>query len=242
MRFIYVLIMSLVAQFAWAGGDYAREKKWADEVLPGIVVGDAVYLQQKNGHKFLSLFTETQNAKIGVVVIHGIGIHPDWNMVGTLRSQLAEQGFTTLSIQMPILANDAKSEAYQPLFPEAHERIDIAVEYLRSRGYQKVAIVSHSLGSAMSWGYVKKHQQKLVGWASLGIGQGLVYKGIEIPVLDLYGEKDLPPVVKKAADRAKSLKGKAHSLQVKVPQGDHFFNGHETEMVDAVKNFLDALK
>lgn len=242
MRLIFALMVGLVAQFAWAGGDYAREQKWADEVLPGLVVGDAVYLQQQNGHKFLTLFTETRNAKMALVVVHGIGIHPDWNMVGALRTQLAELGYTTLSIQMPILANDAKSEAYQPLFPEAHERIGMAVDYLRAKGYQKIAIVSHSMGSAMSWGYVKKHQDKLAAWAALGIGQGLTYKDMDLPVLDLYGEQDLPQVLKRAAARARSLQGKPQSRQVKVAGSDHFFNGHETEMVDAIKQFLDPLK
>ena len=57
----------------------------------------------------------------------GMGIHPDWGMVGTLRTELADRGFATLSIQMPILAADAQSEAYPPTFPEAAERIAEAV-------------------------------------------------------------------------------------------------------------------
>jgi len=45
--------------------------------------------------------------------------HPsDWGMVGTLRTELCRRGFATLSIQMPILAADAKAEAYPPTFPE----------------------------------------------------------------------------------------------------------------------------
>lgn len=210
--------------------------------MPGIVVGDPVYLELNQGHKFLTLLTEAKDAKVGLVVIHGIGIHPDWNMVGTLRSQLAEQGYTTLSIQMPILANDAKSEAYLPLFAEAAERIDVAVNFLQAKGYQKIAIVSHSMGSAMSHLYVEKHQDKLLAWASLGIGQGYTYSSVRIPVLDLYGENDLPPVLKMAKKRALSLKGKPISKQVRVPKSDHFYNNHEAEMVHEVKQFLDTFK
>jgi len=243
MRIITIFILLLVSQLTFAGADYAREKKWADEIVPGIVVGDPVYLELKNGHKYLTLYTEAKDAKMGLVVIHGIGIHPDWNMIGTLRTQLAEQGYTTLSIQLPVLANDAESKAYQLLFHEAAERIDVAVDFLLAKGYKKVAIVSHSLGSAMSHVYIAKSQSKLVAWASLGIGgQDFAYSGIRIPVLDLYGEHDLPPVLKMAAQRAASLKANPQSRQVRVAKSDHFYNNHEAEMVKQVKSFLDHIK
>jgi pimeloyl-ACP methyl ester carboxylesterase len=247
MRLFATLLLLLATQVSFAGADYAREKKWADEIIPGIVVGDPVYLELKQGHKFLTILTEAPkakkgDAKMGLVVIHGTGVHPDWNMIGTLRSQLAGNGYTTLSIQMPVLANDAEQEAYQPLFPEAAERIAVAVDFLHAKGYKKIAIVSHSMGSAMSRMYVVNNPDKLVAWASLGIGHGYSYSGIRIPVLDLYGEHDLPPVLNLAKKRAASLNGNPKSRQVRVPKSDHFYNNHETEMVKAVKNFLDSIK
>ncbi len=242
MRTIFVLLAVLFGQASFAGSDFAREQKWADEVVPGIVVGDPVYLQMKDGHKFLSIYTETKGAPMGLVVVHGIGIHPDWGMVGTLRSQLAEHGYTTLSIQMPILANDAKPEAYDALFPEAAERIDLAVDYLHVKGYGKVVIVSHSMGSAMSHYYVVKHQDKLAGWAALGMGHDLDYAGVHIPVLDMYGQNDLKPVMKFAAKRTATLRKIPRSMQLKIAGADHFYNGHEPEMVQGVQAFLESLK
>jgi len=100
-----VSLLLVVSASAFAAADYAREKRWAEEVAPGIVVGDPVHLQQKNQHKFLAIYTEAANAKMGVVVAHGSGIHPDWGMIGTLRQRLADQGYTTLSIQMPSWAS-----------------------------------------------------------------------------------------------------------------------------------------
>lgn len=241
MRIFSTFLLMLVAQSTFAVADYAREKKWADEIIPGIVVGDPVYLELSQGHKFLTLFAEAKDAKVGVVVVHGIGIHPDWNMVGTLRTQLVEHGYTTLSIQMPVLANDAKAEEYQALFPEAAERIGVAVDFLQAKGYKKIAIVSHSMGSAMSRMYVGNNQSRLTAWASLGI-QGHTYSGIHIPVLDMYGEYDLPPVLEMAKKRAVSLQENPKSRQVQVPKSDHFYNNHETEMVQEVKNFLDSVR
>jgi len=242
MRIFTAAIMLILSQVAFAGADYAREKKWADEVTPGIVVGDPVYLELKQGHKFLAIFAENKNAKMGVIEIHGAGVHPDWSLIGTLRTWLFEQGYSTLSIQMPVLGNEAGAGMYDTLFPEAEERIAVAVNFLHGKGYKNIAIVSHSMGSAMSLNYVKNNQSELIAWVSLGMGHDNTYSGIHIPVLDLYGEYDLPPILRMAKKRAESLKVVAGSRQKMLPKSDHFYNNHEAEMVQEVKNFLDAIK
>ncbi len=236
-----VAVMCSMNAFASEGAaDYAREKKWADEVVPGLVVGDPVYLQTPRGHhKFLTLFTPVNDTTKAVIVVHGMGIHPDWGMVGTLRTELADRGFTTLSIQMPILAADARSEAYPPTFPEAAERIGEAVAFLKGKGYSQLAIVSHSLGSRMSHVYLTgKPDAAVKTWASLGISMGAYQTG-ELPVLDLYGENDLPPVLKLAGERKGSLKAAGSKQQV-IQRADHFFTSREGEMVAAVADFLNA--
>jgi pimeloyl-ACP methyl ester carboxylesterase len=225
-----------------AASDYAREKKWADEITPGIVVGDPVYLEQANKHKFLGIYAEAPGAGMGVIVVHGIGIHPDWGMVGTLRQGLADQGYTTLSIQMPILAVDATGEDYRPTFPEAVERLQLAAKYLKAKGYQKVAVVSHSLGSGMSRVYMATNPPEVAAWASLGLASAATYQGIKAPVLDLYGANDLPQVLSGAKKRLASLQGNPASRQVVIPDTDHFFANHEEAMVKAVKDFLDSVK
>jgi pimeloyl-ACP methyl ester carboxylesterase len=232
---------------ALAASDYAREQKWADEITPGIVVGDTVNLEQKNKHKFLGIYTEAASAKAGVVVVHGIGVHPDWGLIGTLRHRLPDHGYATLSIQMPILAADAKSEAYLPTFPEAVERLELAVAYLKGKGYQRIAIVSHSMGSRMVQPYMARNPPEVGAWASLGVPAPIeqpdgatTYDGIKAPVLDLYGANDLPQVLAGAARRKASLN--AASRQVFVANADHFFAGREDDMVKAVKEFLDGIK
>ena len=248
MRVLVSSIMMLLTTMAFAAADYEREKRWGDEVTPGIVVGEPLYLTLKNGHKFLGIYTEAADAKMGVVVVHGMGIHPDWGMIGTLRQQLPEHGYATLSIQMPVLAADAKAEQYAPLMPEAAERIGLAVAALKAKGHKRIAIVSHSMGSRMAHAYMAKNPPAVVAWTSLGIGTDvhtgapLTYRGIKAPVLDLYGENDFPPVLKGAAARKASLKNKLGSKQVIIPGADHFFAGHEDAMVAAVKDFLAGVK
>lgn len=237
MRYLILLLM-LALQPAWAlSSDYAREKKWADEIVPGIVVGDPVQIEAQ-GHKFLGLYTEVPNAKAGLVIVHGIGVHPDHGLIGVLRSRLADLGYTTLSIQMPILAVEADSKAYAPLFPEAAARIQAAAQYLQDKGCKKVAIVSHSLGSAMTKGYFQKHADSpFAAWVSIGLSSDS-YAGIKLPVFDLYGGDDLPAVVKGASARKKTLTN-PRSTQTMAPKMDHFFTGYDDDLVNYVSGYLD---
>ena len=81
--------------------------------------------------------------------MHGLGVNPDWNLIGVLRSALADLGFATLSVQMPVLAADAPRDDYAELFPDASERLAAAATWLRAKGYARIAVVSHSMGAAM---------------------------------------------------------------------------------------------
>ncbi len=237
MRYLFLLLM-FAQQPAWAANsDYNREKKWADEVIPGVVIGDPVYLEAR-GHKFLSLHTEAPNAKAGVVIVHGIGVHPEHGLIGVLRSRLADLGYTTLSIQMPILAVEADAKVYQPLFPEAAARIKAAAKYLQDKGNKKVAIVSHSLGSAMTKSYFRNNADSpFAAWVSIGFLSDN-YDGVKLPIYDLYGGSDLPAVVKGADGRKKTLVN-ARSAQTMAPRMDHFFTGYDDDLVKYVSTFLD---
>jgi hypothetical protein len=237
MRYLILLLM-LALQPVWAvTSDYAREKKWADEIVPGVVVGDPVYLEAQ-GQQFLTLYTEAPNAKAGLVIVHGIGVHPDHGLIGVLRSRLADLGYTTLSIQMPILAVDAEAGSYQPLFPEAAARIQAAAKFLQDKGNKKIAIVSHSLGSAMTKSYFQNDPDSPFSvWVAIGLSSDN-YGGVKLPIFDLYGGNDLPAVVKGASGRKATLTN-SKSEQTMAPKMDHFFTGYDDDLVNYVSGYLD---
>jgi dienelactone hydrolase len=220
--------------------DYAREKRWADEITPAILVGDPVYLALPSGHKFLAIHTPNAKPRAGVIVVHGMGVHPDWNLINALRSQLAGQGYATLSVQMPVLASDAKAELYPALFPEAAQRLRAAVDWLRDKGHRKIAIVSHSMGARMVNHFIV-NGGTIDAWVSVGISTG-VYEQPETfrtPVFDVYGEKDFPVVLGEAARRAQAIQRVRGSAQMSIAGADHYFNGAEAELTRQVRQFLD---
>lgn len=227
---------------AAAQADYGREKRWAAEIAPMILFGDPVYLELKSGHKFLAIHTPSAKPLAGVITVHGSGVHPDHGLLNPLRSDLAEQGYTTLSIQMPVLASEARGDEYSPLFPEAAERLQAAVAFLRARGLKKIAIVSHSMGSRMSNFFFNTVAESGVDvWVAIGIsGEFTQPATIRVPVLDIYGDKDLPAVMDNAGKRAAAISQLRGSGQVRVAGADHFFTGVRDELVRQVKRFLDA--
>ncbi|MGH7334977.1 MAG: alpha/beta hydrolase, partial [Candidatus Rokuibacteriota bacterium] len=207
-----------------AAGPWSRlcpGKKWADEITPGLVVGDPVYLEGRAWHGGPS--------RLGL----------DW---GTLRGALADHGYTTLSVQMPVLTSEAGAEEYPSTFDEAGDRLKVAVDFLRTKGYQKLGIVSHSMGSRMTHYYLTRDPGTPTNaWICIGWGGEDDVSQLPLPVLDLYGEKDLPAVLQGAKRRAASIHSSNRSQQIMAPKADHFFTNQQAELVKYVREFLDKL-
>jgi pimeloyl-ACP methyl ester carboxylesterase len=239
-RWLAGFALLLAALAAHAQADFAREKRWADEITPAILVGEPIYLSEPSGHRFLALYAARQGAPAGIIVVHGLGVHPDFGLINTLRSALADHGYATLSVQMPVLAADAKADAYVPLYPEAGERLQVAADFLRKAGYPKIAIVSHSLGSRMADSYLASAPRAIDAWVSIGLtGTYSKPDALRCPVLDLFGENDMPGVIASAPQRADVLRKVRGSAQVQAAGADHFFNGRDADLVRQVELFLD---
>jgi pimeloyl-ACP methyl ester carboxylesterase len=233
----------LLLSFAAAAQDYEREKRWADDIQSTLMLGEAVWLQQKNGHRFLSLYIEKERSRPALIIAHGRGWSPDYELYGTLRTRLADLGYATLSIQLPVLPSTAILGLYIPLYPDARERFQLAVDFLKRKGYRDIAIVSHSLGSTMANQYLIRSEEPAVkAWVFISILQGLeeMYR-IHIPVLDVFGEHDWD-VTRWGADERKAEIAKVPgSAQVVVPKAKHFFEGEEDELIGVVDRFLRSV-
>lgn len=238
------LALVMVAGCASVRPDYAREQRLADEVVPSIVMGDAVTLQTGTGRRFLGLLATPAKPRAALIMVHGMGVHPDFGLTGVLRAGLADRGYTTLSIQMPVLASDANAADYPALFPEAGERIAAAIDYLRGKGAAKVAIVSHSLGARMVGDFLAhRPDAPLMAWVPLAIADGQLgsLSGVRFPVFDIYAEKDFEVVMKGARARAAVLRGIKGSKQAMIFGTDHYFARKEKEVASLIDQLLTPL-
>ena len=253
MRAMYLMIFSacLTMVSVACASDLEKEKRWADQVVESLLDGEALYLNDGRVD-FLAIETESANgdARKAAIVMHGTGVHPDWpTVVLPLRVGLTESGWHTLSIQMPVLANEAEHAAYAAIYDWVPGRIDAAVAYLREKGFEKIVLIAHSQGSAMTAYYLSGPHRPVEGFVAIGMSGGIPggpmdslarLRKLQVPLLDLYGSEDLPEVLDSAEDRAAQA-GRAGGdySQQEVAGADHFFDGEEAELLDAVNSWLD---
>ena len=249
--FLLCLVAVLFAPVEASNSDIAKEGRWAEQVEDGLLDGDVVWLDDGQGQQFLGVLTEGDvDSGRAVLLVHGIGVHPNWpDVIYPLRAGLLEEGITSLSIQMPILANEADSAAYAPLFVEVPGRIDAAIAALQEAGYGSVTLVAHSMGASMAVYYQAQVQaNRIDSLVIIGMSSGLDgqenidrLRQLKLPVLDLYGEADLPAVLSSTAQRAAAGEAaESDYRQQRVAGANHFFQGHESALVQSVLDWLAA--
>jgi len=238
---LFALILAGASEPASCTADYAREARLADEVVPAIVVGDPVYLSTAGHARILAIYTEASPpaiAEAAAIVVHGSGVHPDWGLNNGLRTGLAESGIATLSVQMPVLGADASNGQYEALFPEAGGRLSAAFNFLRDRGFERIAIVSHSMGASMVDVYLASASAaRIVAWVPIGMTHGFGARP-SMPVLDIAAERDLPQVLRSAAKRAAAFSRDECSKHVSIAGADHLMEHQQQELVAVIVPFL----
>jgi hypothetical protein len=245
---VFFLLFPLVT----TASDLAKEQRWADQIVDALIEGEAVWLNADE-QRFLSIYTESEEegVKRAAMILHGIGVHPDWpTVIYPLRTQLPILGWTTLSLQMPVLPNEAEVKDYLPLYDEVPPRIAAGIDYLQEQGIEEIVLIAHSLGASMGSYYLATAEQSpikafvSIGMSADGTGGhsdeiGHLQK-IAIPILDVYGEKDLPAVVNSAAARKQAGESGSDSYQqIMMPGADHFFEGKGNELAVTVAEWLE---
>lgn len=236
---LFVAALAIPPVMAASVSNLAREKAYADRAVEQLFVGEEVWLPAA-GVRFLGLYAapegKNKQSTTAVLLIHGLGVHPSWGFIETLRTELVDAGFHTLSLQMPILSEDKNLADYDATLPEAFQRLDAGIDYLRGKGIKKTVLIGHSLGALTSLHYgAEREAAQISGIAALNSPSGPAASQylqperklarIRYPILDVYGENDIEPALKGAATRgaiAKQAKMENYR-QVKIAGANHFY-------------------
>ena len=239
--------------------DYAREDRMIAEIEDAVMDGDVEYLPLKGDKEVFSIYMEpdVDKPKGGVIILHSRGYHANWSStIKPLRVGLAEKGWHTLSVQMPVLEKSAKYYDYVSVFPYSHERIDAALSFYTQLGVDNVILVSHGCGAHMSMSYFDKYGDEKIN-AYVGIGMGATdYKQKVIkrfpldimlkPVLDVYGENDFPGVIRLSESRQNlmDVAANAKSAQMVIKGADHYYkeNGTVQTLTNTIDTWLSGLR
>ncbi len=238
--------------------DFEREKRMAVEVEDAVLDGDVIFLKDGGSieeHEFMAIDQEPEGETKGaVIILHGRGFHPNWeDAIYPLRTQLPAKGWRTLSLQMPVLVKTAKYYDYVPLFSQAGSRIEAGIKYLKEQGVDNIVLFAHSCGAHMAMEWVRqKGDSQITAYIGAGMGatdyqqkmaKPFPLDTMKVPVLDIYGDKEYPAVIRMAPIRLAGIKkaGNTKSKQVIVPDANHYFTDKGDELVAPIVEWLDSL-
>lgn len=252
-------LRQLFNEFTDSKPDFERETRMINEIEDSVMDGDVEYLPLKDDKEVFSIYMEpdADTPKGGVIILHSRGYHANWsNAIKPLRIGLAEKGWHTLSVQMPVLDKNAKYYDYVPIFPYAHERIDAALSFYKQRGIDNVVLIGHGCGAHMSMSYIDKYGDEKIS-AYIGIGMGATdYKQKIVkefpldemltPVLDVFAENDFPGVIRLSESRQNlmDVAANAKSAQMVIKGADHYYkeNGTAQVLTNTIDTWLSGLR
>ena len=250
-KLLIILTFYMISSISLAS-DLAKEQRWADQIVDALITGDAEWLAVAD-LKILSIYTpsEIEPTRGAAIILHGIGVHPDWpDVIHPLRTGLPESGWATLSVQMPILPNEASGTDYLPLLPEVSPRIDAAIKFLQGQGIDNIVLIAHSLGTVMSSYYLSTQPAKQVrafigiSMSEIGNESGMsnvaMLQNITIPVLDIYGNLDERHVLDYIQQRQQSATAANNQeyTQVEIKDANHFYNGKDDKLLEVIQGWI----
>jgi hypothetical protein len=245
-------------QFIGIEPDFAREERIVAEIEDSVMEGEVEYLTLKNSRQVFSIHMESELSatKGGVIILHSRSQNANREeVVRPLRIALAQQGWESLSVQMPMMDAHAKYYDYVPIFPYSHARIQAAIDFYKQRGIDNIILIAHGCGAHMANSFFDKFADyDIKAYVGIGMGatdyrqkvvNGFPFYKMQIPILDIYGEYDFPGVVRLAFYREDMLDmgGNPKSRQIVVNEAKHFYTkkGKIELLIRHIANWLDNL-
>jgi len=158
--------------------DVEREQRIVTELEASLFDGD---LQRLSAGKVtfaaVELAPDSKPVRGSIILLHGRGVHADWpDNIGPLRMALAQSGWHTLSLQMPVLEKSAKYFDYLATLQEGFPRIEAGIKHLLNNGHRPIVLLAHSCGAYMVMARLETSAGKPIdafigiGWVRLTIG------------------------------------------------------------------------
>lgn len=249
-----MLLLGLQAFSGATAAEVVGEQHLAQILSRSLTYGDLVWLEA-GGQRFFGIYTAAQarTTRGGAVIVPDFGANADWpEVVEPLRSRLPQVGWATLSVQLPIPVSDAPIAAYGREVTQAGQRIAAAIAYLRGHKLKPIVLIGHGLGAAICAQVLASGQVKdvaalvAVGMASMPalrpqLDVPAELRELKLPVLDLYGGRDLDRVLRMAPKRLAAAR-EAHNTrydQLEIDGAGHGFHDMRDLLVSRVSGWLN---
>ncbi len=216
-------------------------------ILLGLISSSVYAAKAKYPGLPYNAYLDGGDSKVAVILAHGRGQGPTWDVVNPLRKGAHKQlGYHTLSLQMPTGSGGWKS--YAAYFPDAYKGLQAAIDFLKKeKKVEKIYLMGHSMGSRMTTAFLAEYPDSgVAGYIGVGIRNGGFpplnsyqnLRSVTIPVVDIYGDGGDGIDADHAERRSEFSEERENYTQVLIKGADHRFNGENREMVAAAVNWL----
>jgi hypothetical protein len=231
--------------------DAAREQAIVDAVTARVPAAEVLQLEVEKS-KVLALYREQtgREPRGAVLLLHAMDDTADEpGLIHALRTGLPAAGWSTLSLQLPVLPAGSPREAYGGTQELAQKRIAAALARLAEKKPEAIAIVGQELGAALALSAAANAKEvKGVVALSLSSAEGLnppavtvpAMETLKLPVLDVSGEfadSAQRGLVDQRANAARAAQHIGYS-QTTVPGVDDMLGGATDIVVARVRAWL----
>ena len=233
-----------------------REQQIAEK-LALVADADEIVSLKALGNRFIGIYqrSRTDESHGVIILVHGMGAHPDWpDVISPLRTQLPEFGWSTFSLQMPILSPEESIAEYSKTLKDAENRLHAAVDYLHAWEIEPIILLGYGFGAAQAASYLASDKNEnninIRAFVSVSmLAQKFIRPSlnvfkligeINIPILDIYGEEDLGDVRRGIDDRrlAASKNKNDAFRQIELKHAGHNYLGVEMALVEQIQHWL----
>lgn len=228
------MLLTLSMSGRTAVSEILSEKKLSEQIASSVRKGEPIWLNLDQ-HTFLAIFLEAQTRKTrgAVLIVPGGSEHADSEgLVRSLRTTFAAHGFDAVSLQMPVRDPALNPDSDYSWREGAGIRIRSAVEYLKARNIKNIVVIGHGVGAWMALDYWMTDPKPeatalvLVGMSAFNddpraSSRVEALKNLRIPVLDIFGDRDLRSVVDSAGLRRQWMKQNEAFRQLEIHGAEH---------------------
>lgn len=256
MHHAFALLPALLLPAAQAAPDSISEfeQAVAERLVERQVPGEMIWLDAE-GRQFLGLYLAPPSGelRLAVILLHGLGGHPDWpDVIQPLRTRLPSLGWATLSIQLPRLSPQASHTDETELPRRVWPRIQAATAYLAARGAHRVVLVGYGFGAALGARHLGVFGKGLAGFVVVSpqapayLAPGVAFpeslEAVKVPVLDVYAAEDAATVLQQAPERELwGRKNKARPFdRIIIADAGADYHGKEEDLARRIAAWLDT--
>jgi len=184
-----------------------------------------------------------------IILLHDVNQNPDWRyVIKPLRTALPRFGWSTLSVPLPAIPAGADDKMLATKIAQVSANIQAASALAQSKTKGKVILLGYGTGARLAVSWLSKTPDPSIaalilvsmagGAVDASLDSNTELLSINIPILDLFAEKDKPPVLIAVHQRWQQHSQIKRYRQIEINGTGQYYSQQEDELVKRIRGWL----